>query len=196
VIRGLYGIADAAFGDPVELALQLLEGGVEMLQVRCKGWDSARIGAVLRKVSPSCAARGCLLLVNDHMELVTLAGGLHLGQEDGTFSRRDLPQGTVLGRSTHDAAQIKTALAEGVDYIGFGPVFGSKTKATGYPPRGLSALQRAVEAAGKTPVVAIGGITLENLPAVRRTGVQAWAPISALLAQGDIAAATRPFTLL
>ena len=195
MIRGLYGIADADFGDPVALALQLLEGGVETLQVRCKKWRAARIGAVLQEIGPTCAARGCLLLVNDHLELAPLAGGLHLGQEDGVVQRSDLPHGALLGRSTHEEGQVQAALAEGVDYIGFGPVFGSRTKATGYTPRGLSALQRAVEAAGNTPVVAIGGITEENLPEVRRTGVQAWAPISALLGQEDIVATTRRFRM-
>jgi thiamine-phosphate pyrophosphorylase len=195
VIRGLYGIADAEFGDPVALALQLLEGGVETLQVRCKKWDAARTGTVLQQIAPTCRARGCRLLANDHVDLAPLAGGLHLGQDDGAVLRADLPPGAVLGRSTHDEAQIQAALEEGVDYIGFGPVFGSRTKATGYTPRGLIALQRAVEAAGDTPVVAIGGITEENLLEVRRTGVQAWAPISALLGQGDIVAATRRFRM-
>jgi thiamine-phosphate pyrophosphorylase len=195
VIRGLYGIADADFGDPVALALQLLEGGVETLQVRCKKWSASQVGDVLQEIAPLCAAQGCLLLVNDHLELAPLAGGLHLGQEDGAVLRADLPPGALLGRSTHDEAQIQAALVEGVDYIGFGPVFGSRTKATGYSPRGLLALQSAVEAAGNTPVVAIGGITEENLPDVRQSGVQAWAPISALLGQGDIVAATRRFRM-
>ena len=195
MIRGLYGIADAEFGDPVSLALQLLEGGVETLQVRCKMWSAAQVGDVLQEIAPRCAAQGCLLLVNDHLELAPLAGGLHLGQEDGAVQRSDLPPGAILGRSTHDEEQIQAALAEGVDYIGFGPVFGSRTKATGYSPRGLFALKRAVEAAGNTPVVAIGGITEENLPDVRQTGAQAWAPISALLGQGDTVAATRRFRM-
>jgi len=193
VIRGLYAIADADFGDPVALALQLLEGEVETLQVRCKRWEPSRVREALQEITPACAARGCLVLVNDHVDLAPLAGGLHLGQEDGAVQRVDLPRGALLGRSTHNEAQIHAALEEGVDYIGFGPVFGSKTKATGYSPRGLIALQRAVEAAGDTPVVAIGGITEENLSEVRGTGVQAWAPISALLGQEDVVAATQRF---
>ena len=81
MIRGLYAIADADFGDPVALALQLLEGEVETLQVRCKRWEPSRVREALQEITPACAARGCLVLVNDHEDLAPLAGGLHLGQE-------------------------------------------------------------------------------------------------------------------
>jgi len=185
---GLYGIADAAFGDPVALGRALLAGGVRTLQLRCKGWPVVRVAQAAAALEAPCAARGVTLVINDHPSLVRGLRGLHLGQDDGGFDRSSLPPGCLVGRSTHDLGQLARAEIEGVDYVGFGPVFATRTKVGAPPARGLDRLREAVEQSS-LPVVAIGGITAENLASVRATGVHAWAVISAILAAPDVAAA-------
>ncbi|MCP4808406.1 MAG: thiamine phosphate synthase [Proteobacteria bacterium] len=182
MIRGLYGIADAGFGDPVALAHALAAGGACVVQVRCKDWPTDRVADALRRIHIDVP-----LLVNDHVELAGLCDGVHLGQDDGPF-----PADVGLrGRSTHSLTQLASALAEGVDYVGFGPVFPTATKDAG-PTQGLDELSRIV-AASSVPVVAIGGIRSDNLVRVARRA-QAWAVISAICTSDDVEAAARGFT--
>jgi len=191
--RGLYGIADAGFGDPVVLGHALLEGGATVLQLRCKGWRAPAVATAARALAPACRTHGVPLLLNDHLALSHLGDGVHLGQDDGPWDRAGLAPGALVGRSTHDLAQLAAAIEEGVDYVGFGPVFGTTTKAGALPPRGLDALARIV-AASTVPVVAIGGLELASLPRVQATGVAGWAVISAILTAPDPAAAAQAFT--
>lgn len=195
MIRGLYGIADAGFGDPVALGTLLLDGGASVIQLRCKGWSADDVGAVARLLHPLCKQRGVPLILNDHLALAEagLGDGIHLGQSDGDFERSRLPPGCLVGRSTHDLAQLAAAQAEGVDYVGFGPVYRTSTKPGIHqtlPPRGLTDLRKLV-AAARVPVVAIGGITPANLHEVLSTGAAAWAVISGVLAAVDPLAAAR-----
>jgi thiamine-phosphate pyrophosphorylase len=132
------------------------------------------------------------LLLNDHGSLAHLGDGVHLGQADGPCDRAALPPGALIGRSTHDLQQLAAAIAEGVDYVGFGPVFVTTTKVGALPARGLEALA-AVVAASTIPVVAIGGLELASMPQVRATGVAGWAVISAILAAPDPTASARAF---
>ena len=92
----------------------------------------------------------------------------------------------IIGISTHDVEQAKAAEASGADYIGFGPIFGTATKATGYSARGLEMLRR-VRKAVRIPIVAIGGITEGNVNEVWQTGADSAAIISDLLGADDIA---------
>lgn len=180
MIRGLYGIADAGFGDPVELGRLWLEGGARVLQVRCKGWSTPQVRGVLDALRAPCRRANVPLIINDNHMLASACDGVHLGQDDGPF-----PESAGLrGRSTHDLDQLQSALAEGVDYVGFGPVFGSTTKPHAGERRGLIELAEIVQNS-TVPVVAIGGIGPSNLDAVRATGAQAWAVISAVLGAED-----------
>ena len=189
--RGLYGIAYAGFGDPVALGRALLAGGATTLQLRCKGWAVADVAAAARALQPLCRDAKVPLVINDHLELVEagLGDGLHLGQDDGPFDRSRLPPGTLVGRSTHDLAQVAAADA---DYLGFGPVFTTTTKEAAGEARGLDRLAAACRAT-PLPVVAIGGITADRLPAVEAAGAYAWAVISAILGTSDPEAAARAF---
>lgn len=192
VPAGLYGIADAGFGDPVALGRLLLTGGARVLQLRCKGWDPDRVRQAAMALAPACREAGVPLVLNDHLALAGLADGVHLGQQDGPFDRGALPTGALVGRSTHTLAQLADAVAEGVDYVGFGPIYATETKRGALAPRGLRALAAQV-AASPVPVIAIGGITREGLPGVRATGSHGWAVISAILADPDPVSAARDF---
>lgn len=176
---GLYGVADATWGDPLAQGRLLAEEGVGVIQLRCKGWPEARLLPVARAL----AGLGPLLVVNDAVAVARAVGAwAHLGQEDGPDP--DVP----FGRSCHTLEQL--AAAGAAIYVGYGPIFPTRTKATGRAPRGLVGLAEAVRQSPR-PVVAIGGITPANLDGVRATGVHAWAVIGAIWTAPDPRAAIR-----
>lgn len=179
---GLYGMLDTGFGDPVAQARLLCGAGCRVMQLRAKGWPAEAVEDAARAIQPLAASAGALLLINDHPEIAARVGaaGAHIGQEDGAVeaARAALGPDRLLGLSTHTDAQVSAAQSV-ADYIGFGPVFGTQTKATGYAPRGVDALARAAERSA-IPVVAIGGITEDNVAAVVGSGARCWAVISAV----------------
>ncbi|HEY3352803.1 MAG TPA: thiamine phosphate synthase [Polyangia bacterium] len=191
-IAGFYAIADlapdAAPAAAATLAQDLLAGGAGVLQVRMKGAPAGRLLACVRAVAPGCAAAGALLVVNDRLDVALAAGtgGVQLGQDDLPLAdARRLAPALVIGVSTHDLAQARAAAAGGADYIGYGPVFPTATKARPDPVVGLAGLARAC-AAVPVPVVAIGGITLAQVPAVLAAGAAAVAVIGAVVRSGDV----------
>jgi thiamine-phosphate pyrophosphorylase len=134
-------------------------------------------------------------ILNDHAGLAAALGtdGLHLGQDDGSLdaARALVGPRMMIGRSTHSLAQARAALAEGFDYIGFGPLFPTPTKA-GRPAIGLhdiAAMERDVGT--RIPAYCIGGIHPGNLAAVMAAGARRVVIVSALLQAPDIEAATR-----
>ncbi len=180
----------------VAIARAALAGGADMIQLRDKAGDLRALLHQARAIRDLCRAAGALFIVNDRLDLALAAraDGVHLGQEDlpAEAARRLLPPGGILGVSTHTREQAEAARAAGADYIGFGPMFPTGTKETGYTPRGLEAL-REIRAAVPLPILAIGGITLENVAAVIAAGATAPAVISAVVAAPDIAAAAAEF---
>lgn len=175
---GLYGMADATFGDPVEQASRLVAGGCRALQLRCKGWTDAQRLAAARATRAHTASAGVLLIINDDVAcaVAVRADGVHLGQSDGSMraARAALAPGALVGRSTHDEEELDRARAEGADYIGFGPIFPTRTKETGFPSQGCARLSAATRRF-PGPVVAIGGIGASDLPALMAAGAHAWA---------------------
>ena len=184
-LRGFYAILDR---DDPGLAEQLVSpagAGARILQIRMKPASAAAILAAARAALPICRRHGALLIVNDRADLALAAGadGVHLGQTDLPIDAvRSLGDcaSFVIGVSTHDEDQVRAALAAGADYLGFGPVFETLTKLNPDPVQGIQGLARAVALAGSTPVVAIGGITAGNAPAVRAAGAAAACAIAAV----------------
>jgi thiamine-phosphate pyrophosphorylase len=168
---------------------QLLEGGIQWLQWRAKAMaprDFLQLACAARRRTHSSA---CKLIVNDRVDIALAcdADGVHLGQEDlPLHAARKLMGERIIGISTHDIEQAKEAEEGGADYIGFGPIFGTATKETGYSARGLEMLRR-VRAVVNIPIVAIGGITEGNVKQVWQTGADSAAIISDLLGADDIA---------
>lgn len=123
------------------------------------------------------------------------AAGVHVGQEDlaPAAARQLLGPGAIVGYSTHTTAQVEAASIEPVSYVAVGPVFGTRTKATGYEPIGLELVSEAARLSGGLPIVAIGGITIETAPAAIEAGASSVAVISDLLATGEPAARVRAF---
>ena len=182
--------------DHVAIAREALAGGADMIQLRDKTPDLRTLLPQAREIRALCREHHACFIVNDRVDLALAADadGAHVGQEDlpPEAARRLLGLNRILGVSTHDRAQAEAAVRAGADYIGFGPMFGTGTKETGYSPRGLAFLEE-IRAAVPVPILAIGGITLENVADVIRAGATAPAVISAIVAAPDIAAATRAF---
>lgn len=193
--RGLYGIADTGFGDPLVTALQLARGGARVIQLRAKNWNTAQRVTVGRALVKCLHPLGVLVVMNDDLEAAASAGvdGLHLGQDDGSLAvaRARLGPRSLLGRSTHCLAEAVGVEPE-ADYIGFGPVFETKTKRAAGDSLGPAALTRVVRAVA-LPVVAIGGIRLEHLPHLRAAGAHHWAVISDILTHQDPEGRARRF---
>jgi thiamine-phosphate pyrophosphorylase len=182
--------------DHVAIAEAALRGGADMIQLRDKAGNLRALLDQARAIQALCRASGAVFIVNDRLDLALAAGadGAHVGQDDlpAEAARRLLGPRRILGVSTHDPSQVRAAEEAGADYLGFGPMFPTGTKDTGYVPRGLEAL-REVRGATGLPILAIGGISLENVEGVIRAGATAPAVISAVVAASDIAAAAAAF---
>jgi thiamine-phosphate pyrophosphorylase len=175
---------------PESVLRELLEGGVTILQLRVKTMAPREFFELARRVRSETKAHGCKLIVNDRVDIALAcdADGVHLGQEDLPLAiGRKLTGQKIVGISTHDIDQAKEAEQSGADYIGFGPMFGTTTKATGYSARGVEML-RQVRAAVKLPIVAIGGINEQNVRQVWQAGADSAAIISDILGADDVAA--------
>lgn len=191
--RGLYGITDPSRGEVLPQGLALIRGGVCALQLRCKGWTEERVRRAATQLHGPCEEAGVPLIINDFPAIAPIGHGLHLGQKDGPFDRSALPDSCLLGRSVHNLESLRAAEREGVDYVGFGPIFESTTKPGIRSPRGLDALAR-IAAATSLPIVAIGGIREEHLPALKEAGASSWAPMSALFSCDNLVEACRRFS--
>lgn len=171
-----------------DLTDAFLDGGATWMQVRGGGTPSGPLLDICDDVVGRAHARGALVIVNDRPDLARLSGadGAHVGQTDlpPAAARHILGPDAILGWSTHTVTQIDAAAAEPLTYVAVGPVFGTRTKDTGYTAVGLDLVSEAARRAGARPVVAIGGITLESAPAVIAAGAAAVAAISDLLAGG------------
>lgn len=173
----------------------LLAGGADIVQLRAKGYHLSTVRRVAEKLLPLCRAAGIPFIVNDHTGIAAAvdADGVHLGQDDGLLSaaREILGPGKMIGRSTHSLAQAHAARAEGFDYIGFGPLFPTPTKA-GRPAIGLHEIAAMERDVGSfIPAFCIGGITPETLSPVLAAGARRVVVVSALLQATDIQDATR-----
>jgi thiamine-phosphate pyrophosphorylase len=168
----LYAIADASFGDPVELAKGLFQGGVRLLQVRNKKASSRELFSQVTRIL-SLAPAEAVVLVNDRVDVALTAGaaGVHLGQRDlpPAEARRVLGPESIIGFSTHNLEQAIEADRLPVDYVAVGPIFPTITKENPDPVVGIENLSTICHSIAK-PVVAIGGVRLEHAPAVLKAG--------------------------
>ncbi|HLH29661.1 MAG TPA: thiamine phosphate synthase [Terriglobia bacterium] len=189
----LYAIADAAFGDPVQLAEALFAGGARLVQIRNKKAGARELLQQVERVL-ALAPPGAQVIVNDRADVALLAGtsGVHLGQTDlpPFEARRILGPDRIVGFSTHNLQQALEADTMPVDYIAFGPIFPTSTKENPDPVVGLEMLADICRAVHK-PVVAIGGITLETAPSVLKAGASSIAVIRDLLDSADVARRVR-----
>ena len=193
----LYAITDRrALPAGVTLAQAVeaaLVGGVTCLQLREKEASAGEILTLARTLLPLCRARRVPLLINDRVDIALAAGadGVHLGQEDLPLpeARALLGPDRILGATAHTVDEALRAQAEGADYLGVGAMFPTGTK-TDTVPTSADTL-KAICAAVSIPVVAIGGVTAQNLPTLAGTGIAGAAVVSAIFSQSDLTAAAR-----
>ena len=192
-LRGLYAITpEAAASDALlRQVAQALEGGIAALQYRRKGRQDIQEA---RALLAQCRARRVPFIINDDLALALECGadGVHLGRDDGDVAAaRSRLAGKFLGASCYDSLAVaRAAVAAGADYVAFGSVFPSPTKpAAAQAPHALFGRARALG----VPLVAIGGITLQNAPQLLEAGADCLAVISDLFDAADIAGRARAY---
>ncbi len=164
-------------------AAAFLEGGASILQMRHKGHWGRDVFAEAQTVSRLCREAGAVFIVNDRADFaLLLEAGLHVGQDDlpPRDARKLMGAGSVIGFSSHNPAQICAAGGEPVDYVALGPVFATSSKSQPDPVTGIEEIRRC-RALLEKPLVAIGGITLENALEALRAGADSLAVIAGLL---------------
>lgn len=181
--------------DPVAQAQAACAGGAPVVQLRVKHATDAEAVAWGRAIRATTKATGSTFVFNDRFDLALACGAdaVHLGQDDLPPSAmpREARTKLLVGRSTHDAVQAQTAVQEQVDYVAFGPVFGTTSKESEYDARGLEMLSKVAAITAPLPLVAIGGIDSARIRELRRAGATSAAVISAVAAAADPEAATR-----
>ena len=194
--RSLYGILDFGYIAPAEAASfagRMIEGGVGILQIRAKGLSERVAVEAALAVRKVIAGSGVPLILNDYPHLVDEAGadGVHVGQDDLPVAeaRAASSRPILVGQSTHSLAQAEAAVAEQPDYIGFGPLFATPTKPD-YTPIGMEDI-RAAHRRVDLPIFCIGGVKLENLPAVLAAGARRVVIVSGILQAPDVVAYCR-----
>lgn len=193
----LYGIVDLGYVHPEDVentTAALLSGGIRILQLRAKGVDTATVEHLARRMQPLCREAGAIFVLNDYPDMAVRIGAdaVHVGQDAGPLAavRAIVGEDMLIGRSTHSPEQALAAVAEGADYIGFGPLFPTGTK-PGRPSIGLQDIAAVQEKLGDFPMFCIGGINGTTLPSVLQAGARRVVIVSWLLQQPDPAAAAR-----
>jgi thiamine-phosphate pyrophosphorylase len=188
----LYGILDLAYVAPeeaVRVAGEMIDGGVDILQLRGKKNSAAELESVAADLRTVTVKRSVPLIANDYPKIARSVGadGVHVGQDDLSVNeaRRQGGGQLLVGKSTHSLAQARAAAEEGADYIGFGPLFATPTKPD-YKPIGLTDIAEAHRII-KVPIFCIGGIKLENLAQVIAAGARRVVIVSNLLCAPDVA---------
>ncbi len=180
--------------DTVRMAV---EGGVTLVQHRCKTGDAARQEDEARELKQLLDQMGIPLIINDNLDLALAidAAGLHIGQLDMSpiEAREGLGPDKILGLTVNNAEQLRCVPEGIIDYLGIGPVFPTISKKNPAPTLGVDGLTQLV-AASPLPVVAIGGITAADAQAIRnQTGAHGLAIVSAICAAEDPRAAAQGF---
>ncbi|MGD9782622.1 MAG: thiamine phosphate synthase [Kiritimatiellia bacterium] len=168
-----------------DVVREAVAGGATCVQVREKNGGTREFLEEARAVRAALRGTGVPLIVNDRVDVALAVGadGVHLGQRDLPVAdaRRLGPPGWIIGVSAESVADAVRAEKEGADYVGASPVFATPTKTDHAPPLGLDGL-RAIRAAVKIPLVAIGGLHAGNAREVIRAGADGLAVVSAIVA--------------
>ncbi|ESZ11078.1 thiamine phosphate synthase [Mesorhizobium sp. M0923] len=185
-----YLIVDSA--DWVERLVPL---GVKLVQLRIKDQDEATLRTEIRRANHVCAVHGCQLIVNDYWRLAIVEGCdfVHLGQED--LAEADLLAikyaGLKLGLSTHDHAELETALAAEPDYVALGPIYPTILKQMKWAPQGVERIGEWKRRVAPIPLVAIGGLNPDRLDGVFAAGADTAAVVTDITLNADPEARTR-----
>jgi thiamine-phosphate pyrophosphorylase len=193
----LYLVTDAGLSGGrthAQVVEAALRGGVTVVQYREKSGSTLKMVEVARVLRALCARHGVPFIVNDRIDvaLAVDADGVHVGQDDmpAGLARTLIGKHKILGVSAGSPEEARAAEAEGADYIGASPIFATPTKPDAPRPMGIEGLRRLAEAVA-VPVVAIGGINVENASQMITAGAAGVAIVSAIVAADDVEAAAR-----
>ena len=195
-LSGLYVILDRqilAGRNELEVARQVIQSGVKVIQLRDKQSSKAELLPIAQKIKGLCAKSNVLLIINDYLDLALAidADGLHIGQRELPLPimRRELPIDKIIGCSVNTISQAIKAQEEGADYISVGSIFPTGTKENAIVV-GIDRLKQIRQVVA-SPLVAIGGINENNISQVTAAGANSVAVISAILAKEDIKGAAK-----
>lgn len=199
----LYAITDRTWAHDMDGVLEQVEaaikGGATFVQVREKHLDAREFLTEARWVVELCHKHGVKCVINDNVDIALLSGadGVHVGQDDMACAKARVALGDkrIIGVSAHTVEEAVAAAAAGADYLGSGAAFPTSTKDVhGHfvTPEDYAAITSAVD----IPVVAIGGITKDNISRLNGRGLAGVAVVSALFAQSDVEAAAREMRAL
>lgn len=200
ILPRLYPVTDARLSglSHAEQVRRLSAGGATFIQLRDKHLSPREFYLEAEEALRTGRSRGARLIINDRVDiaLALSADGVHLGQNDlpPAAARELLGARSIIGFSTHNVEQAREAAGLPVDYLAIGPIFPTSSKDNPEPVVGLEGLRLVREIVGDIPLVAIGGIDLENIGEVLKAGADAVAVISCLLARPpQIESRTRHF---
>lgn len=166
----------------VALMDRLVPLGVRLVQLRAKDMDDTALRRQITRARATCARFGAQLVVNDHWQIALDLGceAVHLGQEDmDTADFAALRRaGMSFGLSTHDEAELERALSHDPAYVALGPVYPTLLKKMKWGPQGLERVRIWKKAAGSTPLVGIGGLTVDRLPGLFEAGADSAAVVT------------------
>jgi thiamine-phosphate pyrophosphorylase len=196
----LHVITDATLQDRfshVELARLATAGGADAVQFREKGpWTTRALVETAAAIGRALQGTPACLVVDDRVDVALAAGAraVHLGREDldVATARRALGADALIGGTANSLGEALRVAASDVDYLGVGPVFGTRSKANPAPPLGLDGFRAIVHAVPK-PVIAVGSVTADRVRVLLEAGAHGVAVISAIVCQADPAAAAREF---
>lgn len=201
VLPRLYVILDAALLSPSEtsemqVARTLVDAGVRLLQYRNKSASARELLQKSRALAGELMPRGATFIVNDRADVAALAdaSGVHVGQDDLSVesAREIVGPSALVGLSTHNLEQFRAAAPSSADYIAIGPIFATASKANPDPVVGVDMI-RQVRRLSDKPLVAIGGITLQNVQEVLAAGADSVAVIRDILRATDPARRARQY---
>ncbi len=174
---------------------RLVPLGIKQVQLRFKSENPQDIGLQIARAAKVCRDHNVQLIVNDHWQLAIEAGCdfIHLGQDDMALADFDRIRAAGLryGLSTHDRKELACALALKPAYVALGPVYETRLKKMKWRPQGLQKLAHWRELAKDTPLVAIGGLTVERLPGLWKAGADCAAVVTDLVTAPDPVARTK-----
>lgn len=182
--------------DPIPEVRAALAAGAGAIQVRAKEWSDRDVLALTRRILDLASPYAALVIVDDRVDVALVAGahGVHLGMSDLPVAqvRRHVPSHFAIGATVRDPAAARAAEASGATYLGCGPAYATTTKAGLPAPLGPPGI-RAVTGATRLPVIAIGGVTAERVPALLASGAHGVATVAALSEATDPLAAAEAF---
>jgi len=183
---------------PLEVFSAAAEGGAKVIQIREKHWEKARIVELVRACRPVADRYGVLVIVDDYADVARDAGadGVHIGQDDMTVAEvRAISPELLIGRSTHNLAELLAAQEEGTDYLNIGPIFATNTKSVSYPPVGLEKLAELIPQV-KIPFSVMGGIKERHIKDLLAAGARRIAMVTEVTQAPDVAAKVRDLEAL